>query len=195
MGWRHRAAHPLQYQDPCAQTEKGTSQLALPGRQVHKASAANMSCGRASRSRPHHNPPGHPPRGTTRVVSPAWGLRRAVASGSVAGSILGTGAVVPRGRSPGLPVGFLVRKQVSLEHGSVRCPEAGEVPHSNLFCLFGAFGQVTSHMGDKGPRAPSGHSADAARVLTLQRLLPLDLFGNASFNSYQVQFSVKLAGS
>lgn len=139
VGRRHGAAHQLQYQDPCAQTEKGTSQLALPGRQVHKVSAANMSCGRASRSRPHHNPPGHLPRGTTRVALPAWGLTRAVASGSVAGSIPGTGAVVPPGRSSGLPVGFLVRKQVSLEHWSVRSPEAGKVPHSNLFCLFRGF--------------------------------------------------------
>lgn len=49
----------------------------------------------------------------------------------------------------GLPVGFLVRKQVSLEHGSVRCPEAGEIPHSTP-CLFRGFWSSNLPRGWRG---------------------------------------------
>lgn len=137
VGRRPRAAHPLQYQDPCAQTEKGTSQLALPtaavGERVLQAppqptwtpaprdhawgvAGVGPDAGHAVKERGWFHS-GHRRRGTTWPVS-------------------------------GLPVGFLVRKQVSLEHGSVRCPEA-EIPHSTP-CLFRGFWSSNLPRGWRG---------------------------------------------
>lgn len=41
----------------------------------------------------------------------------------------------------------------------------------------------------------SRHGTNRTRVLIFQCLLSLDFFGNPSFDSYQVQLSVKLASS
>lgn len=89
-------------------------------------------------------------------------------------------------------LGVLVREEVAHQR-----PQGGAVPTAASSILPGDFWsdipptwQVTA-LQQKASR----HGADSAGVLSLQHSLSLNFFGNPSFNSYQVQFAVKLAGS
>lgn len=71
-----------------------------------------------------------------------------------------------------------VRKRPSAQQQSV------VIPPPSCPGISGHIPPPTPRGGDSPPATPSGHGADSAGVLSLQRLLPLNFFGNPSFDSY-----------